>query len=103
MNTVQPLSVNTAPALLAQGALLLDMRDAASFAASHAASARHVTPANLGHVLAAANWTTPLIVMCYHGHSSQALAAQLATLGYQQVYNLTGGYSAWRQSHEDAM
>ena len=37
----------------------------------------------------------PLVVYCYHGHSSQMAARFLVDQGFTEVYNLEGGYEAW--------
>jgi rhodanese-related sulfurtransferase len=37
----------------------------------------------------------PVIVYCRSGNMSEIAARSLVNAGYQQVYNLTGGYRAW--------
>ena len=39
----------------------------------------------------------PMVVYCRSGNTSQTAAQQLSKLGYQSVYNLTGGIIAWQQ------
>lgn len=42
--------------------------------------------------------STPIIVYCRSGRMSTAAAQSLASLGYRNVYNLQGGFEAWRQA-----
>ena len=39
-----------------------------------------------------------VVVVCYHGHSSQGVANYLSDQGFSNVYNLDGGYTAWASS-----
>jgi thiosulfate sulfurtransferase len=36
-----------------------------------------------------------MVVVCYHGHSSQQAAAWLAGQGFAEVYSLDGGFTEW--------
>lgn len=38
---------------------------------------------------------TPLVVICHHGNRSAQVTAWLLDLGWQSVYNLTGGIDAY--------
>ena len=37
----------------------------------------------------------PIVVYCHHGMRSSHAASLLRHLGYEEVYNLTGGIEAW--------
>ena len=37
----------------------------------------------------------PIVVYCHHGMRSQHAVQILHCLGYEEVYNLTGGIAAW--------
>ncbi|WP_432455710.1 MULTISPECIES: thiosulfate sulfurtransferase GlpE [unclassified Agarivorans] len=78
------------------GALLLDMRDPQSFAQAHPVNAFHLHDGSLNQLLANTDYDTPLIVMCYHGISSQGAAQYLLEQGFEEVYSLQGGFEAWR-------
>jgi monothiol glutaredoxin len=41
--------------------------------------------------------STPIAFYCHHGIRSRAFAQRMADLGFQKVYNLTGGIDAWSQ------
>lgn len=42
---------------------------------------------------------SPLVVVCYHGISSQNAAQYLHEQGFDDVYSLDGGFQAWREAH----
>ncbi len=41
---------------------------------------------------------TPILVYCRSGRMAETSAEQLADLGYNNVYSLTGGMNAWQES-----
>lgn len=41
--------------------------------------------------------STPLVFICHHGSRSRSAAQRIADLGFQKVYNLSGGIDAWSQ------
>lgn len=85
--------------------LLLDVRDAASFARGHIDRAENASPINLGHFLTETPKDKPVLIYCYHGNSSQAYAKAFAESGFAEVYSLDGGYEGWTatQAHVAAM
>ncbi|MCL1062972.1 thiosulfate sulfurtransferase GlpE [Shewanella benthica] len=78
---------------------IVDIRDAASFASGHVQGAVNLNNENLASFVAEANMDQPLIVVCYHGISSQGAAEYLVEQGFDDVYSLDGGYQAWHQAH----
>ena len=40
----------------------------------------------------------PILVMCYHGISSQGAAQYLVNQGFEQVYSVDGGFEAWHRA-----
>lgn len=82
--------------------LVVDVRDARAFAAGRIGSAIHVMSANVGRVIAQTPRRTPILVYCYHGHSSQTYAQTFADFGFREVYSMDGGYEAWRAAEPDA-
>ncbi|MCK0153228.1 thiosulfate sulfurtransferase GlpE [Alcanivorax sp. S6407] len=76
-------------------ALFVDVRDPHSFAAGHLRGAAHLSNANLDQFLADTDPTRPLVVYCYHGHSSQGAADFLMEKGYQAV-SMDGGYEVFK-------
>ena len=78
-------------------AVLVDIRDPQSFEAAHAVGAFHLTNGTLVRFMNEVDFDTPVIVMCYHGNSSQGAAQYLLQQGYDEVYSLDGGFEAWRR------
>ncbi|GAA3543984.1 thiosulfate sulfurtransferase GlpE [Zobellella aerophila] len=93
------ISVDEASAMLAEGrARLVDIRDPQSFALAHAEGAFHLTNDSLVGFTNEVEYDTPVIVVCYHGISSQGAAQFLINQGYEEVYSLDGGFEAWRRT-----
>ncbi|GGY00129.1 thiosulfate sulfurtransferase GlpE [Litchfieldella qijiaojingensis] len=78
---------------------LVDIRDPMSFAQGHIPGSRHLDNASVGALLDEAPRERPLVVVCYHGNSSQQAAVWLSGQGYDRVYSLDGGFSDWAVSH----
>ena len=66
------------------GAVIVDIRDPHSFANGHISGSRHLDNRSLPDFIAAADLDHPLIVTCYHGHSSQSAAAYLVNQGFSR-------------------
>ncbi|MCF2950307.1 thiosulfate sulfurtransferase GlpE [Paraglaciecola aquimarina] len=79
-------------------AKVVDIRDEASFMAGHIQDATHLTNGTLNNFVAEVEFDTPVIVVCYHGHSSQQAAQFLIHQGFEEVYSMDGGFEAWRQT-----
>lgn len=93
------LSVADAASLMnARDALVLDIRDADSYAAGHIKGAHLLDEATATHISNSADLDTPIIVCCYHGNSSQQAAAWFAGEGFEEVYSLDGGFQEWAAS-----
>ncbi|WP_069384609.1 thiosulfate sulfurtransferase GlpE [Halomonas caseinilytica] len=80
---------------------LVDIRDPASFAAGHLPGSRHLDNDGVPALLAEADREQPLVVVCYHGHSSQQAATWLAGQGFDDVYSLDGGFTGWQMQHPE--
>lgn len=83
-----------------RGAWLVDIRDPQSFAQAHPRGAFHLSDGSLVSLMQQTEFETPLIVMCYHGISSVGAAQYLHHQGYEEVYNLQGGFEEWRKVAE---
>jgi thiosulfate sulfurtransferase len=53
-------------------------------------------PADLDEALAAPDRATPILIYCYHGHSSQRAAGLFAEKGFVQVCSIDGGWEFLR-------
>jgi rhodanese-related sulfurtransferase len=78
------------------GVLVLDVRDAGSFARGHIDSARNVTMGDLSGFIARTPKDQAVLICCYHGNASREYAQILSDFGFIDVASLDGGYEAWR-------
>ncbi|UJF19293.1 thiosulfate sulfurtransferase GlpE [Vibrio sp. SS-MA-C1-2] len=102
MDQFEHISAEDAVKLLKEselGAVLVDIRDPNSFKAGHPESAFHLTNETMIDFINEVDFEQPVIVMCYHGHSSQGAAQYLINQGYETVYSLDGGFEAWRRGY----
>ena len=91
------IDVEAAEALLSRSdPLVLDARDAGSFAASRIDGAQPLSSASLGTVIGATARTRPILIYCYHGNASREYAQTFSDFGFVEVYSLDGGFEAWR-------
>jgi thiosulfate sulfurtransferase len=79
-------------------AAIVDIRDEQSFANGHMPNAFHLTNGSLHEFTQQTEFETPVIVVCYHGISSQQAAQYLIHQGFEEVYSMDGGFEAWRQN-----
>ena len=75
---------------------IVDIRDQQSFAQGHIPDAFHLTNESLVELMNEVAFETPLIVVCYHGISSQGAAAYFSEKGFKNVSSMVGGFEAWR-------
>ena len=78
-----------------EDAVVVDIRDRASFLGGHIDAAIHLDNSNVEDFLRGADLDKPLIVCCYHGNMSQGAADFFGQRGFTRAYSLDGGYSAW--------
>ncbi len=75
--------------------ILIDIRDTESFVNGHIENAIHITQLNMGDFIVNTSKDVPILVMCYHGNSSQSVAYYLSMQGFTEVYSIDGGYEGW--------
>jgi len=98
MSDFQHISVSqTAEQLAANKVVIADIRDEQSFATGHIEGAYHLTSASLPAFMQQHDFDQPVVVVCYHGNSSQGAAQYLAQQGFEQVYSMDGGFESWRR------
>lgn len=83
--------------LVADGALLLDVREPHEYQAGHAPKAKHVALAVVEHRQAELPRDRTIVAVCRSGRRSDQAAKQLRAAGFT-VLNLTGGMQAWQQA-----
>jgi thiosulfate sulfurtransferase len=79
-------------------AVMVDIRDPQSFALAHAPSAFHLTNDTIVSFMNEHKFEQPILVMCYHGVSSQGAAQYMMNQGFEEVYSVDGGFEAWQRS-----
>ena len=79
---------------LADGAVLLDVRERDEWRAGHAPQARHLVLSQLQDHLDDLPTDRPIITVCRSGRRSAIAANTLTRHGYQAA-NLIGGMNAW--------
>lgn len=94
------VDVKQAQSMSKQGALLLDVREPAEYAAIHAANAKLIPLGEIGIRLQEieAYKDKPVAVICRSGRRSAQAVAILQKAGFTQVVNVQGGTNAWEQA-----
>lgn len=80
--------------------LLLDLREPKEFDGRTLPNAVHVPLSQLASRSAelAKYVSRPVVAFCDRGQRSRAAAAVLAKQGFTEIYNLSGGFKAWRDA-----
>ncbi|MCH8536269.1 MAG: thiosulfate sulfurtransferase GlpE [Alkalimonas sp.] len=89
----------TADRLARQEVVIADIRDEQSFASAHIDGAYHLTSTRLADFMQQHDFDAPVVVVCYHGNSSQGAAQYLVQQGFDEVYSMDGGMAVWQQTH----
>jgi len=82
-------------------AVILDVREDSEYYSGHVPHSRHIPlgALNKRHVELDKFKGKPLIVVCRSGARSGSACGMLRKLGFEQVYNLSGGVGAWQQAN----
>ena len=99
MTDFKRISPEQVHALREQGAVLVDVRDAQTYATQHIPDSHHLDNHSIADFIRQADLDKPLVVLCYHGNSSQSAAAYLISQGFSDVYSLDGGFELWRTTY----
>jgi len=83
-----------------EDAIVIDVREQNEYVQGHIPNAKHIP---LGAIEKRAGEldafkSKPVILCCAMGSRSSSAAQTLRTLGFEQVFNLQGGISAWQQA-----
>jgi hydroxyacylglutathione hydrolase len=82
----------------AQDALLVDVRQRSEFARGHIPHTTHVSASSLVAHLDVVPRDRPIVVLCAGGDRSVCAASFLSAAGFDNVTNMSGGFSEWRAS-----
>ena len=80
------------------GAVVLDVRTPAEFAAGHLPNARNIPLAELEKRAGELPANKPVLVCCTSGMTSSRATGVLRKAGRDDVFNLSGGLDGWRQA-----
>lgn len=75
---------------------LIDIRDEDAYDEEHIPNALHLPSQDFKKFAATSDKTTPVLIYCHHGFSSQQAAFYLVNQGFQEVYSLEGGFEKWK-------
>jgi rhodanese-related sulfurtransferase len=91
---IAEIEVTAVSAVLAAGAVLLDVREPDEWEAGHAPEARHVPLGLLPDRMGELERAERIVVVCRSGHRSGLATEWLSVAGFDAV-NLVGGMQAW--------
>jgi rhodanese-related sulfurtransferase len=94
MTDIAEIEVAAVAAALADGALLLDVREPEEWEAGHAPDARHIPLGLLPERLTDFEGSGPVVVVCRSGGRSALATEWLQTAGIDAA-NLVGGMQEW--------
>jgi rhodanese-related sulfurtransferase len=80
-----------------EDALVLDVRESGEWSTGHIPGARHITLAQLDKRMSEIEKfkDRPIIICCASGNRSSSACGRLKKGGFEKVFNLSGGISAW--------
>jgi rhodanese-related sulfurtransferase len=97
VNAVAEVSAEEAVALVAGGAVLIDVRTGFEFNAGHADGARHIPLESVARRSGELQADAAVVVICQSGHRSALAARSLAKRGFA-VSSVIGGTPAWKRA-----
>ncbi len=82
-----------------KGMMIIDVRPDKDYGQGHIPGAVHVPLADIGEKVKKLKKDKDLVVYCRSGNQSIWAIKRLMGMGYKNLYNLKGGYSAWKRIH----
>ncbi len=82
-----------------KGIMLLDVRSDREYAQGHIPGAVHVPLPEIGDRVKKLKKDKELVVYCRNGNQSIWAIKRLMGMGYKNLYNLKGGFNAWKRLH----
>ena len=78
---------------------IIDIRDKESFSSNNIPNSKNYNSSDLMKLVDSEKKNDNIIVVCYHGVSSQKVSRFLSECGFRKVYNLIGGFSEWEKKN----
>jgi rhodanese-related sulfurtransferase len=82
-----------------KGMVLLDVRTDKEYELGHIPGAVHIPLSDIGDKIKKLKKDKELVVYCQTGNRSIWAIKRLMGMGYKNLYNLKGGYHAWKRTH----
>ncbi|MEK6699245.1 MAG: rhodanese-like domain-containing protein [Nitrospirota bacterium] len=82
-----------------KGAVIIDVRTNKEYGQGHIPGAVHVPLADVGTKVKKLKKDKEIVVYCQSGNRSIWAIKRLIGMGYTHLYNLKGGYGAWKRIH----
>jgi rhodanese-related sulfurtransferase len=100
-NRVKEITVAETLKKIADGAVLIDVREDNEFAAGHAENAVHLGRGVIERDIVGKfpDKETKLVLYCGGGYRSALAAVNLQKMGYTNVYSMAGGWAAWTNAN----
>ena len=98
---VKEVSVAETLEKVEKGAALIDVREDNEFAAGHAKNAVHLGRGVIERDIVGKfpDKNIELILYCGGGYRSALAAENLQKMGYQKVFSMAGGWTAWTEAN----
>jgi rhodanese-related sulfurtransferase len=86
--------------LINNDAMIIDLRNAETYSKGHIVNAKNIPydEFDVSHEKIAKLKNKPIVTVCDQGGSSNKATSALRKLGFDSVYGLKGGMSAWSQA-----
>jgi rhodanese-related sulfurtransferase len=98
--SIKEISVEIAFQLQSQGDVIVDVREAHEWDNGHVKDAKHFPKSKIDQFSQTyTDKNQPLVIICQRGVRSMAVAELLDASGYQEVYSVAGGFSAWQDAN----
>jgi phage shock protein E len=82
-----------------KGMMLLDVRTDKEYEGGHIPGSVHVPLSEVGDKIKKLKKDKELVVYCQSGNRSIWAIKRLMGMGYTNLYNLKGGFNAWKRIH----
>jgi rhodanese-related sulfurtransferase len=82
-----------------KGMMILDVRTHKDYERGHIPGAIHVPLSDIGDKIKKLKKDKELVVYCENGNRSIWAIKRLMGMGYKNLFNLKGGYRAWKRTH----
>lgn len=93
---IAPINARDAMSLIEKGVRVIDVRSRNEYRQGHIDGAEHLFLGDLPERAPIGSPDTPILVHCQSGYRSSIAASILVARGHRHVYNLDGGYEAFR-------